>query len=242
MKSFKIFDLVLNDLSENEFENIILDAVGTHKKLQIATVNNEFILETRKNQKFYTILKDCFCTIDSTGVAWAIDRVYKTKVNRLAGADLFWSLCELANKRKWGIFLLGGQSGVGQSAKIKILRKLPKIRKIEFTDGITISPEKSPGELIEKINTAKPEIIFVALGAPKQEIWIRNNLQYIKSHIFIGIGGTLDFVSGKVPRAPIYFRRLKLEWLFRLFVEPKRVKRIFNAVVVFPFIVLFGRN
>ena len=98
--------------------------------------------------------------------------------------------------------------------------------------------------LLKKINEKNPDIIFVALGGLKQEKWIDVNLKNLPSvKLAMGIGGAFDFISGKIKRAPLVMRKLGLEWLFRLFLEPRRIKRIFNATVRFSYrVIAVGRN
>ena len=98
-------------------------------------------------------------------------------------------------------------------------------------------------QLIRRINNAQPEILFVALGAPKQEIWIYENLKKMPSvKLAMGVGGSFDFISGRIKRAPLIFQRLGLEWLWRLILEPRRIKRIYNATAKFGWVVLKNKK
>ncbi len=93
--------------------------------------------------------------------------------------------------------------------------------------------------LIQRINNAQPDILFVAFGAPKQEVWIYENLKKLPTvKLAIGVGGSFDFISGKIKRAPLIFQKLGLEWLWRLILEPQRIKRIYNATIRFGFLIL----
>jgi len=95
---------------------------------------------------------------------------------------------------------------------------------------------------ISQINRARPDVIFVALGAPKQELWIAHHKDKLNAKIFIGVGGTLDFISGKIKRAPKFMRDFGFEWLYRLILQPSRIGRIFRAVIVFPLKVFFTNS
>ena len=98
-------------------------------------------------------------------------------------------------------------------------------------------------EIIGKIREAKPHLLLAAFGAPEQDLWISEHLKKLPSvRVAMGVGGTFDFLAGKRRRAPKWMRSIGLEWFYRLLREPKRIKRIFNAVVVFPMLVLLHRN
>ncbi len=239
MKSYKILSVKVNSLNYDEIINFITDTISNNKKGRIATVNNEFIVEAQKNREFAASLNNSsLCLPDSTGIVWAIRKLYKAKIIKTPGADLFEKICYLSNKKKFRIFLLGGREGVGSAAKEKIQKKYPGLRVAGAIDGININPLTGNEDIVNSINRANADIVFVALGAPKQELWTTNNMGKVNAHIFMGVGGTLDFISGKTRRAPSWMRKANLEWLFRLFVEPKRIGRIFIALIVFPYLVL----
>lgn len=235
MKEFKVLDVGIDEIGKSELLGCIESSILNREKCLIYTVNNEFILEAQKNDRFREVLNSStFSIADSAGMVWAVNYLYAKKIERIPGADLFIDLVKLSRESDYRIFLLGGKSGVGEKTKEVLEKKFPKCKIVGFIDGITIDAVKPDEEIITKINEAKPDILCVALGAPKQEIWIHNNFKKIDCSVFIGVGGTFDFVSGKVKRAPRFMRNLSLEWLYRLFVQPSRAKRIYNALVVFP--------
>ncbi len=235
MKEFKILEVGVDEIGKSELLDQIKSSISNKDKCLIYTVNNEFILEAQKNDRFREVLNSSnFSIADSAGVVWAVNYLYAKKIERIPGADLFIDLIELSEEQDYRIFLLGGEGGVGEKTKEVLERKFPKCKIVGFIDGVTIDAEKPDEEIITKINEAKPNILCVALGAPKQEIWIHNNFKKIDCEVFIGVGGTFDFVAGKVKRAPRFMRNLSLEWLYRLFVQPSRYNRIYNALIVFP--------
>jgi len=239
---FKIFSVPIQDTTVNGVLRLINNAISSKDQIHISTVNNEILLESRINFEFRTVLKKSFCIADSTGVVWAVRKLYKRRIDRIPGADLFYDICREAEKNGWSIFLLGGDRGIAHIAKSKLEDEFPKLKIVGTIDGVKINPTE--GNLLHntKIKNSGANIVMVALGAPKQELWIAHNMKRTKSNVFIGIGGTLDFVSGNIKRAPLYMRRAGLEWLYRLMVEPMRIKRIWNALIVFPIIVMFRRN
>ncbi|MBU0668026.1 WecB/TagA/CpsF family glycosyltransferase, partial [Patescibacteria group bacterium] len=134
------------------------------------------------------------------------------------------------------IFLLGAAPTVAAKAKVKLEKKYNCT--IVGTDDGAATPDNYYN-LRELINSAEPDILFVAFGAPKQEIWLARNLAHLKSvKVAIGVGGAFDFVSGAVKRAPHIFQKLGLEWLWRLFLQPSRIRRIYRATIKFPLTVI----
>lgn len=156
---------------------------------------------------------------------------------RVTGVDLFQDVSGIASQKAWRIFLLGGKSGVAAKVK-KILEKVyPGIQVVGHYAG---SPDVvDETRIVQEINDAEPDILFVAYGAPNQEFWISRNLSKVPSvKMAMGIGGAFDMVSGERKRAPEYMQKLGLEWLWRLVKEPKRAKRIYNATVRFVLLVI----
>lgn len=218
-----------------------------------ATPNAEILLEAQKNPQLKKFLKSCVLNFaDSVSLQWAVEaqaqkwskiralfelfflpirkNTWETLPERVSGSDIFEDICREAAKKEVSIFLLGGMNGVANETKGLLEKKYSQIKIV----GVS---EKSPTDnsLIEEIQAVSPQIIFVAYGCPKQELWIAGNLKRIPSaRIGMGIGGTFDFFAGKVTRAPKIFQKLGIEWLWRLIKEPKRFKRILNAVIMFP--------
>lgn len=255
MKKFDLLGVKIDIVTLDEALKLVLSAIKEKKKVQIATVNNEFIVEAQRNERFMNVLNNSALSVaDSTGVVWAINYLYKEKIPRIPGVDLVEAICRLSADQNLRVYLLGGEEGVALQAKNRLIRKYPGIHIVGARDGIKIPagpPERLehrsvgqgnlPVELLLEINHSKPDIIFVALGAPKQDIWIANNLKNLNPYVFLGIGGTLDYISGRTPRAPLFLRKIGLEWLFRLLIQPSRFPRIFRATIVFPYLVISSR-
>lgn len=158
------------------------------------------------------------------------------------GSDLMLAICQDSNLSKHKIFLLGNKHGLKQNISAlttEALKKTnPDINITGHYDG-----DKDDQFNLEKIKKASPEILFVAFGSPNQEIWLSENLAKLTSvKIAIGVGGTFDFISGVIPRAPSIMRKTGLEWMYRLYKQPRRIKRIINAAVVFPLKVIAERS
>jgi len=234
VKTYNLLSVKINSVSVGEILNFCESVIASQKKAQICTVNNEFIVEAQKNNEFKDALNNSSLSIaDSVGVVKAIKSLYRDSIERIPGADLFWDLCKLSRDNHYRIYLIGGKAGVGQRAKVNIQKRFKGIHIVGHIDGVDILPHRVNNEITSEINKSKAQIVFVGLGAPKQELWIERNLDKINANIFIGVGGTLDFVSGRIKRAPKFMRKLGLEWLFRLIAEPSRYRRIYKATIIF---------
>jgi len=157
----------------------------------------------------------------------------------VSGSDLIYDLAEIAQERGYRFYLLGGKNEVAESASAKLVSKFPKLS-IGYSGGLANIRSYTKGdnqEIINEINEFNPRILLVAYGPPYQETWICDNLEHLNVKVALGVGGSFDMVSGRKKRAPRAFRFLSLEWLWRLLIEPLRLKRIFSAVFIFPSLV-----
>lgn len=205
---------------------------------QIATVNPEFIVTAQKDPEFKEILNNTDLNIpDGFGLKCAA--FYKRiKIGeRITGVDLTWEIAKIAAEKGYSIYLLGGKKGVAEMTARR-LRYLYHNLKIAGT--YAGSPEEEG--IVQKINDSNADILLVAFGAPKQEKFIAKHKNELQCRVAMGVGGTFDYISGALPRAPKWMRMLGLEWLFRLFKQPARFGRIYNAVIKFPILVVFSRS
>jgi N-acetylglucosaminyldiphosphoundecaprenol N-acetyl-beta-D-mannosaminyltransferase len=239
MKKINILDIEIDSLTIDELQQVITQSVATRSKLTIATVNNEFVVESQINKAFKSVL-DSFSlrTPDSAGIVWASRVLAKVRIQRITGVDLAYKICQLSSQTDIKIFFLGGAKGVGTVAKDEILKEFPKANICGVIDGVDISADQEAPYIIDQINSSKANVVFVCLGSPKQELWIHQNLNKLDASVFIGLGGTLDYFSKKIKRAPRWMRELGLEWLYRLISQPQRYRRIFKATISFPLLVI----
>jgi len=150
------------------------------------------------------------------------------------GSDLTMKICCHPEISRHRIFLLGNKKGLKADSAARAARKLTEINPdINLAKAVDSTPDDL--QLAKTIAADQPEILLVGFGAPAQEIWLKENLSNLPSvKVAMGIGGTFDFIAGIVPRAPLPLRKMGLEWLYRLIKQPKRLRRIWNATVVFP--------
>lgn len=233
----KILGVPIDVVNFHQALKKIHELIESGKSHQVATVNSEFIMEAQKNSLFMKTLNSVSLSIpDGAGEYYAMKFLHGIRLKeRVTGVDMFWALAKLAEDRGYRIFMLGGQPGVANVAaeRVKMLHSRTEIV------GIYPGSPKETNKIAKLINRVKPHILFVAWGAPKQDVWIYKNLKKFKHPLVaIGVGGTFDFVAGEQERAPLWMQSKGIEWLYRLFKEPKRAGRIFTAVIRFPLAVL----
>lgn len=224
----------VDNLTMNEVLQKIQDFLRDGRQHYIVTINPEFIIKAQKDREFREILNNADLAIaDGIGIVWASRLAGEPLKERVAGTDLIEKLkiknekLALSGVEGLKIFLLGGRNGVAK----KIASEWPAV--VGFSD------ETGSTELFARIRQYQPDILLVALGAPKQEKWIYENLKKIPSvKVAIGVGGAFDMISGKIRRAPSFMQKMGLEWFWRLILQPWRIGRIFNAVVIFPLFIL----
>jgi N-acetylglucosaminyldiphosphoundecaprenol N-acetyl-beta-D-mannosaminyltransferase len=206
----------------------------------VATPNPEMLLTARKNHAFKEILQKTHLNIpDGTGIIWAAKRNGTPLPERVTGTDLMQTLCRKVTPDT-RVFLLGAGHGIAEKAAHKL--KEQKHINIVGTYAGSASPHDDLN-LQKIINDARPDMLFVAFGAPAQELWLARNLPHLFTvKVAMGVGGAFDFIAGVRSRAPAWMRRVGLEWLYRLFQQPERIVRIFNATVRFPATILFGKK
>ena len=213
------------------------------RKFSIVTPNSELVLMAQKNLQLKNALNAAkFPIPDSVGLNYAYKYLFGKPLNIIPGRVLFGRLIELSDRNKWRVFFLGGRDNEAQKAadKIKDQYKNIKIKTFKgpvFDDNaetVTEINRKYLIDTVKKINTYKPHLLFVAFGNPKQEIWIYKNLKNLNVGGAMSVGGTFRYVAGFSELPPKWIEELGLEWLHRLVLEPYRIGRIINAVIIFP--------
>ena len=232
----KILGIRIDNFSKKEILEKIEFFLTEEKFHQIATVNPEFILQTRKNEEFKKILNGCDLNIaDGIGLKYAFVRFGKWLKYRFAGVDLMHEILKIAEGKKMSVFLAVNANGLSFYEEIRniLTEKYSNIKFIGENIDHNVTCHMS--------HVARCDILFCNFGAPYQEVFI-NSVKNDSIRLAMGVGGSFDFLTGKVKRAPKFIRNFGLEWLWRFVQEPKyRFKRIINAVIVFPLRVIFKK-
>ncbi|MDN5331894.1 MAG: N-acetylglucosaminyldiphosphoundecaprenol N-acetyl-beta-D-mannosaminyltransferase [Tepidanaerobacteraceae bacterium] len=206
----------------------------------IVTPNAEIIMAAQKDKKLKDAINSADLSLpDGIGVVLASKILGKPLEQRTTGFDLMMMILEKARDEGLSIFLLGGKPGVAEGAAENIKKKFPGIEIAGVHHGYFDESEEN--EVIGMINEASPDILFVAMGAPKQELFMTRNRRKLRCKVAMGVGGSLDVLSGKVRRAPKIMQNAGLEWLYRLITQPSRFRRM-SVLPLFLLKVIFHRK
>lgn len=196
---------------------------GQKKLSQVVTINPEGIWLAQEDAVLEAIINDAaLVTPDGNGILWAAAQQGIILPERVTGIDLTYRLAELAAQKGWSLYLLGAKEGVAQAASAKLTAQYPGLIIKGVENGYFRDREQ---QVVEQIAAAAPDILLAALGMPFQEKWLAEHCEQLGCGVAIGVGGSFDVISGQVKRAPALFRKLRLEWLWRLLADPKRWRR-----------------
>jgi N-acetylglucosaminyldiphosphoundecaprenol N-acetyl-beta-D-mannosaminyltransferase len=209
-------------------EERLQDGASHSSPFFVVTVNPEIIIQSIIDNKFKYILRSSSInTADGVGIRWAINYLYGKRVERITGSDSLEKICGICADCYSSVFFFGAMPAIADKAAQILQQRIPDL-KVEGTyspSRTDILVEDLPAEIQYKLKNAS--VIFVALGAPDQEKWIHDNLPFLPGcKLIIGVGGSFDFIAGKIKRAPKLFRICGLEWLYRLIREPGRWRRM----------------
>jgi N-acetylglucosaminyldiphosphoundecaprenol N-acetyl-beta-D-mannosaminyltransferase len=203
----------------------------------VLATNSEKIMLARRDPDLLRALKGAdFLIPDGIGAVIGLRLLHGKKATRITGIDLMGRLMEIAEKRKYNVFLFGAKPQVVQCAAINILEHYPLLNLVGKRDGYISHAEYRT--LIEEINALGTDILFVGLGSPKQEKWLHEHKPLLKARICMGVGGSMDVLSGRLPRCPRWLQMVGLEWLYRFLKEPARFWRRVLMVFRYAFAVL----
>jgi len=205
-------------------EEFIIEGHKTGKTHQIATVNADFVVKALSDPELRHLLQEAdMATADGMPLVWGARLLGTPLEERVAGADMVPALAEISAQKGYSMFFLGGAPGMAARAGEILQAKHPDLNIV----GVISPPQSSVLEMdpsiIEKIKNARPDILLVAFGNPKQEKWIGMYGRELGVPVMIGVGGTFDFITGQTKRAPLWMQNIGMEWLYRLAQEPKRL-------------------
>ena len=237
MKKVSILGIKIHKITVDQAIEKVADFVKEKTPHQIVTVNPEFIMIAQKDREFKKVLKEADLAVaDGSGIIWASKIVYHPLSERIAGVDLVEKMAKLAHQNRFSIFFLGAKEGIAQKTSQILKDKYPKMKVAGYEAG---SPHDL--SLLGRIKKKKPDILLVAFGAPKQDKWIYKFKNSLGIPVMMGVGGSFDLISGAVPRAPKWMQNAGLEWLYRLYREPKRIKRQLS-LVKFVYLILKNKS
>ena len=204
--------------------DVAASAIGLHGEGggQIVTLNAEMTMRARQDSDLGDVIAQADLVVpDGAGVVWALGR-QGVRVRRSPGIELAWSLLGYAEAHNWSVALVGGSPKVMERLKTKLEQSHPNLELQMAEDGFQ-SPDAWQA-LESRLRSLRPDLVLVALGVPRQELWAKTMRQFLPG-VWMGVGGSFDVWSGVKQRAPEWTSRLQLEWLFRLLQDPSRWRR-----------------
>ncbi|MCL6448773.1 MAG: WecB/TagA/CpsF family glycosyltransferase [Armatimonadetes bacterium] len=237
---FTLFGARIDALTMSEVEERIADFIRAGSPRQVVTLNPEILYRAQQEPALLDLINGAaLVTADGVGIVWAARMAGKYVPERVTGIDLMLRLVARAAREGWRIFLLGGAPGVAEEAAARLKQQHPQLIIAgtchgyfqEDDGGQQNGDVEETGNLretgvLEIIRQASPHLLFVGMGAPKQERFIARNLKKLNVPVAVGVGGSFDVLAGRVKRAPLWMQRLHLEWLGRLWREPRRWRRM----------------
>ena len=219
-----ILGVGFDDLSAQQAVSCAYEIISGCEKGYIATPNPEIVMLARKDNRLSAAIEGAKLVLpDGVGIIIAA-RILGTPLRggRVPGIDFTAALFEKLAESGRSVFLLGAAPGVAHEAGRRLAEKYQGLLIAGTADGYFDDDEP----VIAQINSVSPDVLLVCLGAPKQEFWMASTAARLNVSLCIGLGGSLDVFAGKTKRAPVFFRKLGLEWLYRLCREPRRIKRM----------------
>lgn len=231
-----VFDIPIEgEPFERVSERIVSNPSGS---FWIVTANAEILLEAKRDKAYADVLRQADERLVDGSGPWLMLKLAGQKTVRLPGVELANNLINLAVEQKWRVALIGGYEGAAEKAGIRLKQTFPDLQLTVERGGKVERDGKDDSvgeEARHRLTLFAPQVLLVAFGHPKQERWIARYLADFPSvKVVVGIGGTIDFWAGTAKRAPKFLQTIGLEWLWRLMLEPRRIKRIWNAVIIFP--------
>jgi N-acetylglucosaminyldiphosphoundecaprenol N-acetyl-beta-D-mannosaminyltransferase len=226
-ESCRILDLYVHRVTLDAVCEQLDAFIRSRRPHQVATVNMDFLHLGRTDTAFREAVNGADLVVpDGMPVIWASRLLGVPLMERVTGVDILERGAALAADRGYSIFLLGAAPGVAEQAAAELVRRHPTLR-IAGTYAPPIGPfsDEEQTRMIAAVRAARPDMLFVAFGAPRQDVWIHQHLEDLDVPLCVGVGGAFNFIAGNVKRAPIWMRRTGLEWVHRLIQEPGRLWR-----------------
>ncbi len=220
-----VLDIKFDVVNEDEALDRLIKFLDEGSPLkEVYTPNPEIVMLAQEDKELFGILNNADLVLaDGIGIIIASKLKGLRLKHRVTGIDIMDRLLQYCETSRKSFFIIGGKPGIAEMACENIKLKYKNIEVAGYHHGYF--DEEDETEIIDKINNSEPDVLFVCLGAPKQEKWINKNKDRLNCALAMGVGGSVDVYAGVVKRAPAIFQNLGLEWFYRLLKEPRRFKR-----------------
>ncbi|CAH0168019.1 N-acetylglucosaminyldiphosphoundecaprenol N-acetyl-beta-D-mannosaminyltransferase [Peribacillus frigoritolerans] len=224
-KFVEILTIPFIDSNMDEFMNrMIYPRLMNQEKTFVVTANPEIVEYANEHKDYKDIIISAdYITPDGVGIIMASKWLNQPLQERITGFDLMNELFRVADEKALKVYLLGAEENVIEAAALKVKELYPGLELVGYNHGyIDIKDDALPKSIAE----LEPDIILTALGFPRQEKWVSKHYALFNKGLFMGVGGSFDVLAGKVNRAPVFWQKMRLEWLYRLIQQPSRWKRM----------------
>lgn len=220
-------DIDFLNITQRDFLKLHIEPhLHQQEKCFIVTANPEIVMRTREDASYKQIVQSAdYIVPDGVGILLAAKYMKQPLQERIAGFDVMMDLLAFAHQEKMSCYFLGAEEAVNAKAVQEVERRFPDLKIAGHHHGFFDMNDK---QLADHIKQSNPDILFAALGFPRQEEWITTHMDDFSKGVFIGVGGSFDVLAGEVKRAPAGWIKLNLEWLYRLLQQPFRFKRVFK--------------
>ncbi|MGM0830673.1 MAG: WecB/TagA/CpsF family glycosyltransferase [Bacillota bacterium] len=224
-ESVQILDIPFVNKTKDDIVNDLYNQyLKEEKKAFIVTANPEIVMHARTDTDYlYTLSKADYIIPDGIGVVIASRLKKQPLIERVPGFELMEELLALSNEHPIRVYIVGAKPEVLEKAVVNVKKKYPNLHLVGYHHGYF---EDENEEIIHEIQESEPDLILVALGFPRQEKWIKENMSRVQKGVFIGVGGSIDVLAGHVKRAPVIWQKVHLEWFYRLLQQPSRWRRM----------------
>ncbi|MDO5040843.1 MAG: WecB/TagA/CpsF family glycosyltransferase [Peptoniphilus sp.] len=248
MKKISIFGADVLNIDFSEAVEMVKNLLKEDKFHYVVTPNTEIVYDAKDNPKILNIINSADMSIaDGIGLIYGSRIRKKPLKERVTGFDLSMEILNICEREGYSLYLLGTKPHIVKSAYENLRAQRPELKVVGYNDGffkgahIGYEGHEEEQRVIEEIDRLKPDVVFLGLGYPKQEIWIDTHKDKLNTRLIIGNGGVIDIIAGEVKRAPDIFIKLNLEWFYRLMSNPSRIKRQL-AIPKFLISVLLDKN
>lgn len=216
--------VAFDNLTLRETVGRIEEMIASPRSHYVVTANVDFLAQARRDVELQHILLNAHLVLcDGTPLVWASRLFGNPLPERVAGADVVPELIRVAAEKKYRLFFLGATEESNTQAIARLRAQFPDLEISHYSPPFRPLPELDNAEIIRRIRTAKPDLLFVAFGCPKAEKWLARHYPELGVPVAIGVGATIDFLAGQVKRAPFWMQRGGVEWIYRLCQEPRRL-------------------
>lgn len=225
MDSVEILGLRVDRPAPQEVLDLLARSIEARTPCHVVTADASMVVLARRDPALMQIVRGAeLVTPDGAGILWAA-RLFRTPIrHKISGVDLVADICRLSAQHRWRVFFLGAAPGVAALAADNLRARFPGAQIVGTRDGYFSPADEA--QVLADIQAARPDVLLVAFGIPRQEKWITAHKAALQVPVSIGVGGSFDVYSGRVKRAPVWMQKASLEWLYRLASNPKKIGKV----------------